>query len=75
MMNDELCCTYCGATEGVYEYHMAGYDINRDNNDYLPVYGGLDYPVEYYWCYNCDQETDVEMHENWCERITNEDQN
>jgi len=73
MMNDEYCCTYCGATEGVIEYHMAGYEINGDNYNNLPVCGGVDYPVEYYWCILCNDETDIELHENWSERTTNED--
>ena len=68
---DERCCTECGATEGVIEYHMTGYELNGDRLQ--PISGGHDYPVEYYWCCNCNQETDVEMHENWCERTTNED--
>jgi len=74
MMNDDdMCCTRCGATEGIIEYHLAGYEVNGDGYSNLPVSGGIDYPVEYIWCTDCDGETDVEPHENWCERTTNED--
>ena len=72
-MKDEQCCTHCGATEGVIEYHMAGYELNRDDYSNLPEYGGVDYPVEYCWCNNCDRETFVEPHENWCERTAEEE--
>jgi len=68
MRRDDMCCTVCGSTEGVFEYHCAGYDINRDDNSNMPDYGGMDYPVEYIWCQTCDDETDIEQHEDWCER-------
>ena len=74
MTNDLRCCVDCGSTEGVFEYHCAGYDINRDDHSNYPDYGGMDYPVEYIWCGTCDQETDVELHENWCERNSEEDE-
>ena len=71
---DELCCTVCGGTEDVFEYHMAGYEINDETYSILPVSGGIDYPVEYYWCNNCNAEIPyVELHENWCERTAEEE--
>ena len=71
--DDEMCCTVCGSTEGILEYHMAGYDVNDESYSNLPISGGIDYPVEYIWCTNCDRETDIELFENWQERTTNED--
>ena len=65
--NDEQCCTVCGETDNLIEYHLAGWEVNADYQP-TPSWGGIDYPVEYYWCGNCDEETSLELHENWCER-------
>ena len=73
MASDELCCTKCGATEGLMEYHLAGWYVNHDNPGYEPDSGGIDYPVEYIWCGKCNEETNIELLENWHERTTNED--
>ena len=67
---DERCCNECGATEGVIEYHMTGYELNGDRLQ--PISGGIDYPVEYYWCNNCNQETDAMPFAEWHERKDND---
>ena len=69
---DEMCCTVCGETDELVEYHLAGWSVNADYEP-TPPWGGIDYPVEYIWCGTCEEETSLELHENWCERTTNED--
>lgn len=69
--NDDQCCTKCGETDDLIEYHMAGWEVNADYQP-TPLHGGMDYPTEYIWCGNCDAETSLELFENWHERTTNE---
>ena len=71
--NDEMCCIYCGETDELVEYHLAGWSVNADYQP-TPPWGGLDYPVEYIWCASCESETEIELHENWCERKSEEDE-
>jgi len=49
-----IVCNECGGSN-IAEGHIAMYDPNAYNQD-IPIYGGLDYPLEYTWCYDCDQE-------------------
>jgi hypothetical protein len=68
----EMCCTECGETDEIVEYHMAGWSVNADYQP-TPPWGGLDYPTEYIWCGNCEEETNIEPYNQWHERTTNEE--
>ena len=70
--NDDQCCTVCGETDDLIEYHLAGWEVNADYQP-TPPWGGIDYPIEYIWCGNCGEETSLELFENWHERTTNEE--
>jgi hypothetical protein len=52
-----IVCDKCGGTD-ILEFRAAGYDPNKYNDhDFdVPIRGGVDYPVEYTWCYDCDEE-------------------
>ena len=52
-----LVCSECGGTD-ICAFHLAGFDPNKWNDyDYdVPVRGGIDYPLEYNYCYDCDKE-------------------
>jgi len=68
-----MCCTVCGETDDLIEYHMTGWLVNNDSFEFNDAHsGGKDYPTEYIWCGNCNDETDIELFENWHERTTNQ---
>ena len=69
---DDMCCSICGEMDDLIEYHLAGWFVNAEFTE-TPTTGGLDYPTEYIWCINCNDETDIEFFENWHERTTNEE--
>jgi hypothetical protein len=52
-----IVCSECGGT-CILEFRLAGYDPNkyRDHDYDVPVKGGVDYPLEYTWCSNCESE-------------------
>ena len=52
-----IVCNECGGSN-IAEGHIAMYDPNKFNDhDYdIPIAGGLDYPLEYTWCYDCNME-------------------
>ena len=52
-----IVCSKCGSTE-IVEFRLAGYDPNKAmEHDYdVPVRGGVDYPLEYSYCYDCNTE-------------------
>tara|TARA_Y100000034_G_scaffold131985_1_gene193911 strand:+ start:955 stop:1158 length:204 start_codon:yes stop_codon:yes gene_type:complete len=54
-MKMTVVCSECGGTN-ISEGHIAMYDPNDDTYSNLPIAGGIDYPVEYYWCADCDTE-------------------
>ena len=49
-----LVCSKCGGTD-ISEGHIAMYDPNNRRDD-RPVSGGLDFPLEYNWCADCNTE-------------------